>query len=132
MFDSSDITQLRAIDTLKAVIGNRTAVYILLFIQAGGSGYANQIAKTFDVPLHSVQRQLAKLEDNEIFTSRMVGNARIFEFNRRNSTARNLSQFLQAELDDFPQELVRRYFSQRQKPRRAGKAIEYVPEELRQ
>lgn len=108
---------------LEAILGNRTTAWVLLFIEAYGDGYALRIARTYDLGLNMVQRQLKRLEGNGVLVSRMVGNARLFSFNERNPTVRNLRRFLAAELDLLPEAQVRQYFRQRQRPRRSGKRV---------
>lgn len=108
---------------LEATLGNRTAAWTLLFITNYGEGHGLRIAKTFGLSLSMVQRQLIRLEANGVLVSRMVGKARVFSFNERNPTVRNLKQFLAAELDLLPEEDVRMYFRQRQRPRRSGKPL---------
>lgn len=108
-------------ETLEILFGSRSAAYALLFIEAYGSGHATRIAKTFEIPLNGIQRQLLKLENNGILVSRLIGRTRLFEFNPRDLTARNLQLFLAAELKNLPRETYRQYFCQRQRPRRTGK-----------
>lgn len=108
---------------LEAVLGNRTATLVLLFIEAYGEGHALRIAKTYDLGLNMTQRQLKRLEGNGVLVSRVVGNARLFTFNERNPTVRNLRRFLKAELDLLPEDDAIKYFRQRQRPRRTGKAL---------
>lgn len=108
---------------LEAVLGNRTAALVLLFIEAYGEGHAQRIANTYDLGLSMTQRQLKRLEGNGVLDSRAVGKTRLFTFNERNPTVRNLRRFLAAELDLLPEDEVRRYFRQRQRPRRTGKAL---------
>lgn len=106
---------------LEAVLGNRSAALALLFLEAYGSGHARRIADTYDVALSSIQRQLLRLEAEGVLVSRMVGRARVFEFNQRNPTVRNLREFLSAELAALPEAEVQRFYRQRQRPRRTGK-----------
>lgn len=108
---------------LEAILGNRSAAQVLLFLQAYGEGHASRIAKTYAVPLMAIQRQLSRLEREGVLLSRMVGNARLFEFNTRNPTVRNLREFLDAELDLLPEDELKEYFRQRQRPRRSGKRM---------
>lgn len=108
---------------LEAVFGNRTAALVLLFIEAYGGGHAQRIANTYEIGLSMTQRQLKRLEGNGVLVSREVGRTRLFSFNERNPTVRNLRQFLAAELDLLSDDDVRRYFRQRQRPRRAGKVV---------
>ena len=108
---------------LEAIFGNRSAAQALLFLEAYGAGHASRIAKTYDVPLSAIQRQLRRLEENGVLVSRTVGRSRVFEFNTRYPTVRNLRSFLSAELERLPDEDVKRYYRQRQRPRRAGKKL---------
>ena len=109
--------------TLETIFGSRSAAQVLLFLEAYGSGYARRIAETYEVTLRGVQRQLQRMEANGILVSREVGRTRVFEFNARNPTVRNLRAFLDAELDQLPEEDVKKYYRQRQRPRRTGKQL---------
>ena len=96
---------------------------VLLFLENYGEGHALRISKTFEIGLNMTQRQLKRLEGNGVLSSRMVGSARIYTFNKRSPTVKNLRQFLASELDLLPREFVRKYLRQRQRPRRAGKPL---------
>lgn len=108
---------------LEAILGNRTAAMVLLYIEAYGEGYGLRIAETFDLGLSMTQRQLKRLEGNGVLVSRMVGRTRVFTFNERHPTVRNLRTFLAAEFELLPRDDVHRYFRQRQRPRRSGKPL---------
>ena len=108
---------------LEAIFGNRTAAWVLLFLQCYGEGHALRIAKTFDFGLNMTQRQLKRLEEEGVLVSRLVGNIRLFSFNDRNPTVRNLKELLEAELKLLPNEQVQQYFRERQRPRQSGKAL---------
>lgn len=106
---------------LESLLGSRSAAQVLMFLQAYGEGHARRIASTYDVPVNGIYRQLKQLESNGVLVSRVVGRTRVFSFNDRLPTVRNLRQFLAAELELLPEEDVKRYYRQRQRPRRAGK-----------
>lgn len=106
---------------LETVLGSRSATQTLLFLQAYGSGHASRIAATYDVPLNPIYMQLRRLETGGVLVSRMVGRTRVFEFDPRNPTVRHLRDFLDAELELLPDELVKKFYRQRQRPRRTGK-----------
>ncbi|MBK5210938.1 MAG: ArsR family transcriptional regulator [Coriobacteriia bacterium] len=108
---------------LEGIYGNRAAAQVLLFIQAYGSGYASRIATIFDTQQTSIYRQLIRLEASGVLVSRTVGKTRVFEFNDRNPSVRNLRQSLARELDLLPDDQVKKYFRQRQRPRRTGKRL---------
>jgi predicted transcriptional regulator len=107
--------------TLDAILGSRSAAQVLLFLEAYGSGHALRIADTYAVSVSPIQRQMRRLERDGVLVSRMVGRTRLFEFNTRNPTVRNLRDFLEAELELIPEEEARAYYRQRQRPRRTGK-----------
>ncbi|MEB3353768.1 MAG: hypothetical protein VKM34_05990 [Cyanobacteriota bacterium] len=46
--------------------GDRTAAYVLLFLQCYGEGHAQCIAKTFGLGLNMTQRQLKRLEEQGV------------------------------------------------------------------
>lgn len=108
---------------LEALFGNRTAACVLLYLENYGGGYASRIAETYGMPVSVVQDQLRRLESSGLLISRTVGRTRVFEFNPRSPTITRLRNFLAAELKDLPNEIVKRYFRQRRRPRRSGKRL---------
>jgi hypothetical protein len=126
-----DFTHLRGDSTqhppvnpvLDALFGNRTAACVLLFLQCYGEGHAQRIAKTFDFGLNITQRQLKRLEEQGVLVSRRLGNMRLFSFNERNPTVRNLRKLLEQELAALPEEDQQQYFRQRQRPRQSNKPL---------
>ena len=108
---------------LEALFGNRTAAGVLLFIANYGGGHANRIAKTYEISVNMVQKQLQRLEAGGILISRMIGRTRVFEFNPRNPTAGRVREFLITELDALPTSITAAYFRERQRPRRSGKPL---------
>ena len=108
---------------LEAIFGNRTAAWTLLFLQSYGEAYAKRVADTYEISVNLVQAQLRRLEDNGVLVSRQVGRTRVFTWNPRSASVRNLREFLEAELKLLPKDVTQRYFRQRQRPRRAGKPL---------
>lgn len=106
---------------LEGIFGSRSAAQVLLFLESYGSGHALRIADTYSVSVSPIQRQLRRLEADGVLVSRTAGRTRLFEFNTRNPTVRNLRTFLSNELELLPDEEVKSYYRQRQRPRRTGK-----------
>lgn len=79
---------------LCSIFGNKTAACILLFINKETESHALRIAKTFGFGLNQTQRQLKKLEENYVLVSWKVGAIRLYSFNTRNPTVKNLKVFL--------------------------------------
>lgn len=107
---------------LESVFGSRSAAQVLLFLQAYGTGHALRIADTYSVSVSPIQRQLRRLEAEGVLVSRLAGRTRLFEFNDRNPTVRNLRNFLEGELELMPEDELKAYYRQRQRPRRTKKA----------
>lgn len=108
---------------LDALFGSRSAAQALLFLQNYGEGHARRIAATFEVSHMAIQRQLKRLEAEGLLVSRVVGNTRVFTWNPRSATVKELRHFLEAELNRLPDDVTKQYFRQRQRPRRTGKAL---------
>jgi len=108
---------------LEAIFGNRTAAWTLLFLQSYGEAYAKRVADTFEIRVNLVQSQLRRLEDSGLLVSRAVGRTRVFSWNPRSLTVKNLRAFLEAELELLPNDVTQKYFRQRQRPRRSGKPL---------
>jgi len=109
---------------LEVIFGNRTVAHVLLFLENYDSGYASQIAKTFNMPVSVTQDQLLTLENAGVLVSRKIGRTRVFEFNPRNPTVGRLRTFVADELTALPESITQEYFRERQRPRRTGKKIE--------
>ena len=108
--------------TLEALFGGQAAAKVLLFIENYGDGYASWIAKTFEMPVSEIQKQLQKFEEAGVLVSRMVGTSRIYTWNPRDPALEGLRQLLQSTLDfGIPEERLKKYFRQRRRPRRKGK-----------
>jgi hypothetical protein len=110
--------------TLESLFGGKAATRVLLFIENYGEGYARGIARTFEMPVSEIQKQLAKLEIAGVLVSRKVGNARMYTWNPRDPSLDGLRMFLRSTLDrGIPETDLKQYFRQRQRPRRAGKPL---------
>ena len=110
--------------TLEALFGGKAAAKVLLFVENYGDGYASRIAKTFDMPLSEVQKQLRKFEEAGILVSRMVGNSRIYTWNPRDPALEGLRDLLRQTLEKgIPEKALQAYFRQRQRPRRKNKPL---------
>ena len=111
-------------NTLESLFGGKAATRVLLFIENYGEGYARGIARTFDMPVSEIQKQLAKFEIAGILVSRMVGNARMYAWNPRDPSLDGLRLLLRSTLHSgIPEADLEKFFRQRRRPRRAGKPL---------
>jgi hypothetical protein len=58
-----------------------------------------------------------------VLAGRRLGNMRLFSFNERNPTMRNLRKLLEVELAALPEDNQQQYFRQRQRPRQTNKPL---------
>ena len=107
---------------LEAILGNRTAEKVLLYVESYGEAYAQAIANTFDdVTLRMAQVQLARFERGGVLNSQLKGRTRLYTWSPRFPFQQELRALLRKALDSLPEDERRRYFAQRTRPRRAGK-----------
>ena len=109
---------------LEALFGNATAEKVLLYIENYGEGYAQAIANTFDdVTLRMAQVQLARFERGGVLISQLKGRTRLFSWNPRYAFQRELRALLRKTLESLPESERKKFFLQRQRPRRTGKPV---------
>jgi DNA-binding transcriptional ArsR family regulator len=110
--------------TLEALFGGQAAAKVLLFIENYGEGYASSIARTFEMPVSEIQKQLKKFEDAGILVSRRVGTSRVFTWNPRDPALDGLRELLKSTLEyGIPSDRLKKYYRQRRRPRRKGKPL---------
>lgn len=110
---------------IEGLLGNATAEKVLLYLEQYGDGYGRAIADTFDgLSLNMVQRQLERFEVAGLIVSRREGRTRIYEWNPRYPFRSEVRALLRKVLASLPAAERRRYFTQRRRPRRAGKPTE--------
>ena len=87
-------------------------------------GYATAIAKTFDgISLHMAQRQLERFERAGALVSTLKGRTRLYTWNARYPFLKELRALLARGLEALPAGERKRYFSDRSRPRPAGKPV---------
>ncbi len=107
---------------LEGIFGNASAEKILLYMEQYGEGYATEIARSFDgLTLHMAQRQLERFERAGALVSSLRGRTRLYSWNARYPFNKELRALLAKALEALPAAERKRYFSQRRRPRRAGK-----------
>ena len=68
---------------LQAIVGNASAEKVLLFMAARQSGYAREIAQTFDTDVTPVKNQLERMERDGMLVFERVGRTKVYQFNPR-------------------------------------------------
>ena len=65
---------------LESILGSLVREQVLVYLHAFGEGYARQIADYFHSSLDSVQKQLKRLECDDVLISRRFGRTIVYEF----------------------------------------------------
>lgn len=108
---------------IESLLGNKTAEKTLLYIVNYGEGHTSGIAQTFELPKSQVRKQLLKLEAGGVLVGRSIGNIRMFQFNPRCPYKKELEILLEKVLSLVPKADQEKYYRQRRRPRRTGKAL---------
>jgi len=108
---------------LEALLGNKTAEQTLLYLANYIEGYASAIARTYDISLNMVQKQLARLERGNVVVSHLVGKTRVYQLNPRWFFYKDLHQLLTKALEAVSEDDIKKYYRQRRRPRRKEKPL---------
>lgn len=108
---------------IESLLGNQTAEKVLLYIINYGEGHTSGIAQTFELPKSQIRKQLMRLEAGGILVGRSVGNIRMFQINPRCPYRKELEAFLEKILSLVSKVDQEKYYRQRRRPRRTGKAL---------
>jgi hypothetical protein len=109
---------------LEGIFGNASAEKVLLYLEQYEEGYATAIARSFDdLSLHMAQRQLDRFERAGALVSSLKGRTRLYAWNPRYPFRRELRALLAKALVQLPDAERKRHFSERRRPRRAGKPL---------
>ena len=108
---------------MEPVFGNATVEKVLFALEIYGQVYPAGLAKLFGIPVNGIQQQLKRLEDGGIVVSLMAGRTRLYQFNPRYPFLKELRALIQKALQYLPQKEIQKYYRNRTRPRRKGKAI---------
>jgi len=111
---------------LKGILRAESQEKILLYLLVRESGYGKAIAEFFTLSTNSVQKQLARLEEDGVVVSRSIGRLREYQLNPRYAFSEPLRQLLKSALPAYPDTVVNELTLPRTRPRKIGKAENYV------
>lgn len=83
---------------LEALLGNRSAVRVLLYFSRRKEAYATEISKNLRIPLNMVQKQLERFEKGDVLRSRHRGKRKLYEWNRDYPFLTELKKILAKEI----------------------------------
>ena len=108
---------------LKGILRAETQEKVLIYLLLRGEGYGKNIAEFYGVPTNPIQKQLARLEEDGVIVSQLIGTVRNYELNPRYPFLEPLKQLLKSALEAYPDDLKNQLLVQRTRPRQAGKVL---------
>ena len=85
--------------------------------------YPSAVANDYKITLSGVQKQFARFEEAGILVSKLVGKTRIYSFNMKSKVAKTFYDLVKLYYDGLSIKDKEKIFSERRRPRRAGKPI---------
>jgi len=108
---------------LDKIFGTKTAELIMLHIFHYGEIHARGLARDTDKSLSAIQKQLQKFEDAGVIISKKIGNVRVYRFNKKSPLTKPLIELVKVVHSSMSISDKSILFSERKRPRRAGKPI---------
>ncbi len=107
---------------LEPVLGSTVREQVLLFIHSHGEGYAREIARYYDAPLDSVQKQLKRLAKGSVLTFKKKGRTLVYRFSEDCEFLPELcgllSRVCSADSSEMRRKIIQRRISRRSRTRR--------------
>ncbi len=111
---------------LKGILRAESQEKILIYLLVRESGYGRSMAEFYGLSQNAVQKQLARLEEDGVLVSRLVGKLREYQLNPRYPFGEPLKALLKSALAAYPEEIKQQLLMDRKRPRTAGKPTELV------
>lgn len=108
---------------IESLLGSRNRERVLLFLHARDEGYAREIARYFGTDLSQIQKQLDRMEANNVLVSKPAGKTILYQFNPRYPFLKELQALLDKVLTFYPAEEREKLTHVRKRPRRKGKPL---------
>ncbi|MDA9793356.1 winged helix-turn-helix domain-containing protein [Bacteriovoracaceae bacterium] len=108
---------------LDKILGSEIAMKIMLHLAHYDEIYPSAVAKDYELTLSAVQKQFARFEEAGVLVSKKVGKTRVYMFNKKSKAANKLYDLVQVYYDGLSVKDKEMIFSERRRPRRAGKPV---------
>ena len=106
---------------LRGLLRAESQEKILIYLLSRESGYGKGIAEFFGISQNATQKQLARLENDGIVVSKLVGRLREYRLNPRYPFREQLRELIKAALKAYPEKVKTDLTMERNRPRQAGK-----------
>lgn len=108
---------------IEPIVGSKSSEQVFIFLFARDEGYATEIARFFDADLYAIQKQLERLENNDVIISKKVGRTRVYQFNPRYPFLVELKALFERVLSFYPEEVREALIMNRRRPRKKDKPL---------
>lgn len=108
---------------LETLLGNKTKEKVLLYLYTYKEGYAQEMRRTLELPLRSVQLQLKGMEQGGLLAAHQRDRTIVYQLNPRYPFYPELTALLDKLLMALPEKTRREKFTPRLRPRRIGKPL---------
>ena len=108
---------------LEPLLASTSCERVLIFLAAREEGYLREMAEFFQTSPAPLLKQLEKLENGGVLSSRAVGRTRLYGFNPRYTFLKELRALLEKALSFYPEDLRSALLMSRRRPRRKGKPL---------
>ncbi len=108
---------------LDKILGSETAMKIMLHLIHYVEIYPSAVSKDYKIALSAVQKQFARFEEAGVLVSKLVGKTRVYKFNMKSKVAKTFHDLVRLYYDGLSPSDKEQIFSERRRPRRAGKPI---------
>jgi len=108
---------------LEGIFGNKTAEKCLIHIMHYGEIHAAAIARDYSISENQVRNQLERFENANIIVSKVVGRARLYQFNQKSPFSKPVQDIIKIVYKTIPISEKEKLFKERRRPRKRGKEI---------
>lgn len=108
---------------IEPIVGSKSSEQVFIFLFARNEGYATEIARFFDADLYAIQKQLERLENNDVIISKKIGRTRVYQFNPRYPFLVELKALFERVLSFYPEEVREALVMNRRRPRKKDKPL---------
>ena len=108
---------------LQDLFGGRAGEAVLLALFHEGEAYGRAVARDFNVPLDSVQRQFDRFEKTGVFVCKRQGRTLIYSWNPKSRLATRMRELVAVAYDGLDLEAKELIFGARRRPRAKDKPV---------
>ena len=108
---------------LRGVLRAESQEKILIYLALNESGYGSAISEFFSLSQNTVQKQLARLEEDGVIVGQSKGQMREYTFNPRYIFLEPLVELIKKAYQSYPQDVISDLVMKRKRPRKSGKAL---------